>query len=449
MNKQQTEENGRPRIVIVGAGFGGLWAAQSLADAPVEIYLVDRHNYHTFLPLLYQVAAAELEPAQIGYPIRAILRRMQDVHFVLGEVTHVDVHEQIVHTADTALPYEYLILATGSVTRFFGIPGAEEHTFSLKTMEDGIRLRNHILTCFEQASQTADTQRRQQLLTFVVVGGGATGVEYAGALAELIYRPLAKDYPQLDLNDVTVILVEAADSLLTSLPKHLGQYTLERLCSMKVEVRLHTAVSRVTPDAVHLQEGTVIPSQTIVWTAGVGGEETAAASGLEVLPNGRLPVLPTLQLPTHPNIYVIGDLAAFTTEDGATLPMVAPVATQQGTWAAQNIQRQLAGEALRPFHYRDRGHMATIGRNAAVVHIGRFTFKGFIAWIVWLVIHLVNLIGFRNRLMVLINWAWNYLFFEHVVRLILNPQHRQPGEQNDHLSKPAAAQTQATGPGRP
>jgi NADH dehydrogenase len=205
----------------------------------------------------------------------------------------------------------------------------------------------------------------------------------------------------------------------------------------------------VRPDAVHLQDGTVIPSQTIVWTAGVGGEETAAASGLELLPNGRLPVLPTLQLPTHPNIYVIGDLAAFTTEDGTTLPMVAPVATQQGTWAAQNIQRQLTGEALRPFHYRDRGHMATIGRNAAVAHIGRFTFKGFIAWIVWLVIHLVNLIGFRNRLMVLINWAWNYLFFEHVVRLILNPQHHQPGEQNDHLSKPAAAQTQAPGPGRP
>jgi NADH dehydrogenase len=449
MNKQQTREHSRPRIVIVGAGFGGLWAAQSLADAPVEVYLVDRHNYHTFLPLLYQVAAAELEPAQIGYPIRAILRRMQNVHFVLGEVTHVDIQEQIVHTADTALPYEYLILATGSVTRFFGIPGAEEYGFPLKTMEDGIRLRNQILTCFEQASQTADPLLRQQLLTFVVVGGGATGVEYAGALAELIYRPLAKDYPHLELDEVTVMLLEAADSLLTSLPEHLGQYTLERLRNMKVEVRLQTAVSQISPDAVHLQDGTVVPSQTIVWTAGVGGEATAQASGFEVLPDDRLPVLSTLQLPAHANIYVIGDLAAFTTEAGSTLPMVAPVATQQGEWAAQNIQRQLAGEALRPFRYRDRGHMATIGRNAAVAHIGGYAFKGFIAWIIWLVIHLVKLIGFRNRLMVLINWAWNYLFFEHVVRLILNPQHRQPGEPNDNLSEPAAAQTQATGPGGP
>jgi NADH dehydrogenase len=218
---------------------------------------------------------------------------------------------------------------------------------------------------------------------------------------------------------------------------------------MKVEVHLQTAVSQVMPDAVKLQDGIVIPSQTVVWTAGVGGEALAQASGFAVLPNGRLPVLPTLQLPTNSNIYTIGDLAAFTAENGTTLPMVAPVATQQGAWAAQNIQRQLAGETLQPFHYRDRGHMATIGRNAAVAQIGRFTFKGFIAWIMWLVIHLFNLIGFRNRLMVLINWAWNYLFFEHVVRLILNPQHHQPGAENDKLSEPTAAHSQATRPGRP
>ena len=442
-------KNDYPRVVIIGAGFGGLWAARSLAKAPVEVYLVDRHNYHTFLPLLYQVAAAELEPAQIGYPIRATLRQMPNVHFILGEVTHVDVHEQIVHTTNSALPYEYLILATGSITRFFNIPGAEAYGFPLKTMEDGIRLRNHILTCFEQASQTAAADLRQKLLTFVVVGGGATGVEYAGALAELIYRPLAKDYPQLDLNQVTVMLVEAAGTVLANLPHHLSQYTLKRLRHMNVDIHLQTAVSQVTPDAVHLQDGTIIPCQTVVWTAGVGGEATAQASGLGVLPNGRLPVLSTLQLPTHPNIYAIGDLAAFTTANGSTLPMVAPVATQQGNWAAQNIQRQLAGKTLQPFHYRDRGHMATIGRNAAVAHIGRYTFKGFIAWIMWLVIHLVNLIGFRNRLMVLINWAWNYLFFEHVVRLILNPPHPQPGEQNENLPESTPASAQAARPGRP
>jgi NADH dehydrogenase len=218
---------------------------------------------------------------------------------------------------------------------------------------------------------------------------------------------------------------------------------------MKVAVRLQTAVSQVRPEAVHLQDGSVIPSQTVVWTAGVGGEATAQASGLAVLANGRLPVLPSLQLPTHPNIYVIGDLAAFTSEDGATLPMIAPVATQQGEWAAQNIQRQLAGEALRPFQYRDRGHMATIGRNAAVAQIGRFSFKGFIAWMMWLVIHLVKLIGFRNRLMVLINWAWNYLFFEHVVRLILPTHHQQIGVDHDDASEQAAASPQTAGPGSP
>ena len=421
----------RPRIVIVGAGFGGLWAARSLAKIEADIYLVDRHNYHTFLPLLYQVAAAELEPAQIGYPIRAALRQQKNVHFVLGEVTHVDADEQIVHLAETALPYEYLILATGSVSRFFGIPGAEEHGFPLKTMEDGIRLRNHILHCFEQAAQTADPQQRRQLLTFVVVGGGATGVEYAGALSELIHRPLAKDYPHLDLNEVKVMLVEAADNVLSSLPDHLGRYTVERLQNMKVDVRLQTAVQQVTPHSVTLQDGTVIPTNTVVWTAGVGGEETAQASGLEVLRNGRLPVLPTLQHPKHSNIYAIGDLAAFELENGDYLPMVAPVATQQGTWAAQNIQRQMKGGALRPFHYRDRGHMATIGRNKAVAHIGRYTFKGFIAWLMWLVIHLANLIGFRNRLMVLINWAWNYLFFENVVRLILPAQYSEPEKEHE------------------
>ncbi len=430
-----TIANGRPRIAIVGAGFGGLWAARSLAEAPVEVYLIDRHNYHTFLPLLYQVAAAELEPAQIGYPIRATLRQMKNVHFVLGEVTHVDVEEQIVYLTGSTLAYEYLILATGSVSRFFGIPGAEEHGFPLKTMEDGIRLRNHILHCFEQAAQTGDPQQRRQLLTFVVVGGGATGVEYAGALTELIYRPLAKDYPQLNISEVTVMLVEAADNVLTSLPEHLGQYTVERLQSMKVDVRLQTAVQEVTPHTVAFQDGTVIPTNTVVWTAGVGGEETAQASGLDVLGNGRLPVLPTLQHPTHPNIYTIGDLAAFETEDGRHLPMIAPVATQQGTWAAQNIQRQIAGEALRPFHYHDRGHMATIGRNKAVAHIGRYTFKGYIAWLMWLVIHLVNLIGFRNRLMVMINWAWNYLFFENVVRLILPTQHQIYEEGQTSIQK--------------
>jgi NADH dehydrogenase len=445
-NNTMAKQNGRPRVVIIGAGFGGLWAARHLADTAVDVYLLDRNNYHTFFPLLYQVAASELEPTQIGYPIRATLRRMKNVHFVLGEVTHVDIDEQVVHTHERALPYEYLILATGSVSRFFGIPGAAEHSFPLKSMEEGIHLRNHILNCFEQAEQTADPTLRQQLLTFVVVGGGATGVEYAGALSELIHGPLAKDYPSLDMAEVRVILLEAADTLLSMMPSRLSQYTSERLQKMKVDVRLQTPVFGVTETAVFLQDKATISTQTVVWTAGVGGEDTAQASGLSVLKNGRLPVQPTLQLPDHPNIYAIGDLAAFAIDSGDYLPMVAPVATQQGKFAAENIRRQLTGAALQPFSYRDRGQMATIGRNAAVADLGGYAFRGFIAWLFWLIVHLFNLIGYRNRLMVLINWAWNYIFFERLARLILPLQHGRQGDVHG-ISEHAHDSTQADRPG--
>lgn len=420
----------RPHVVIVGAGFGGLWAAKTFENAPVEVTLLDRHNYHTFLPLLYQVAAAEIEPAQIGYPVRTILRGLPHVNFRMAEVVSVDPAGQTIHTTHETIPYDYLILATGSVSRYFGIPGAETHGYSLKTMEEAITLRNHILTNFEQATQTTNPAHRRQLLTFVIVGGGATGVEYAGALAELIYGPLAKDYPHLDITTAQIILLEAQNTLLAHLPHELGHYAVQRLTKMGVKLHLETYVEEVTANQVHLKNSHPIPTNTVVWTAGVGGQPLAQHSALATLNSGRLPVTPTLQLADYPNIYAIGDLAAFATEDGDHLPMVAPVATQQGKTAAQNITHHLAGQPQQPFHYTDKGAMSTIGRNAAVAYIGGRKLKGLVAWWIWLVIHLFNLIGFRNRLLVFINWAWTYWSFEHMVRLILpTPPPQQTSDQ--------------------
>lgn len=418
MNALQTNE--RPQIVIVGAGFGGLWAARVFKKAAVDVLLIDRNNYHTFLPLLYQVAAAELDPSQIGYPVRSIFREYDNVDFLMAEVKRIDPDNKLVHTAERAVPYDYLILATGSISTFFGIPGAAQHTFTMKSVEGGIALRNHILRIFEEASHAADPQIRRKKLTFVVIGGGPSGVEYAGALSELIRGPLSKDYQHLDMDAARVILVEGTQRLLGAFSDSLGVYTRARLEDMQIEVRLGALVSSVTAESVTLNDGTTIGTETAVWTAGVGGEGIGKRSGLDLMTNGTLKVQPSLQLPGFDDIYVIGDLAAFEEEDGRFLPMLAPVAMQQGEHAARNIHRQINAETVEDFEYVDKGSMAVIGRNAAVAQIGTHAFTGYLAWLIWLVVHLVQLIGFRNRLFVLLNWAWTYLFFERMVRIIIS-----------------------------
>jgi NADH dehydrogenase len=414
----------RSRVVIVGAGFGGLWAARALARSPVDVLLVDRNNYHVFLPLLYQVAAAELEPEEIAYPIRSILRRLPNVRFALAEVKKVDLDGRVVESADMAIPYDFLILSVGSTTHFFGVPGAAEHAFPLKDMDQAIALRNHLLCCFERAAHESDADRRQQILTFVIVGGGPTGVEFAGALAELIHRPLVRDYPNLDFCQVRVVLVEAKDSVLPDLPQRLRAYASARLRRMGIEVRVRAVVSQVARDSVRLKDGSTIRTETLIWTAGVRGVPQAQAWGLATARNGRAVSLPTLQVPDHPEAYVIGDLA-HREESGRALPMIAPVAIQQGVAAAQNIARQLAGHGPVAFHYRDPGLMVTIGRNAAVACVRGRCFTGFSAWLLWLSVHIYKLIGFRNRLLVLINWAWDYFLYERAVRLILPSQQRE------------------------
>ena len=285
---------GRRRVVIVGAGFGGLWAARTLARSSVEVLLIDRNNYHTFFPLLYQVGAAELEPEDIAYPVRSILRRLPNVRFVMGQVDKVDLAAQVVQANDREIPYDFLILATGSRPHYFDVPGAAEYVFPLRTLDDGVALRNRILTCFERAVHEADAEKRQRLLTFAIVGGGPTGVEFSGALSELVYGPLKKDYPTLDFERVRVLLLEAGGSLLPNLPERLRSYTLRRLSKIGIEVRLQSVVSQVTPGEVHLKDGSTIPTETVIWTAGVQGDPLARSWGLPTARGGRVSVQPTL-----------------------------------------------------------------------------------------------------------------------------------------------------------
>jgi len=402
----------------VGAGFGGLWAARGLARRPVEVTLLDRNNYHTFFPLLYQVAAAELVPTDIAHPVRSIFRRARNVHVRMAEMTGLDLERRRVETDRGPIPYDYLVLALGSEPSYFGIEGAAEHTFPLRCMDDAVPLRHHVLTRFEAAT-TADPERRERLLTFVVVGGGPTGVEYAGALSELIFGPLLQDFPDVAPHQVRIELVEASDSLLRGMPPELGRYAGERLKRRRVRVRLNAAVEAVDSSSVRIAGGEPVSTETVVWTAGVRGDPRVAAWGLPVGRGGRVPVTEVLSVEGRPEVFVIGDLAYREDERGQPLPQVAQVAIQQGRCVARNILRTVAGERPRAFRYKDPGMLAVIGRNAAVAHVFGFAFRGLVAWLLWLGIHISWLIGFRNRALVLLNWGWNYVFYRRAVRLIL------------------------------
>ncbi len=410
-------ENKRPKVVIIGAGFGGLWAARTLAHSPVDVTVIDRNNYHTFLALLYQVAAAELDAEDIAYPVRSVFWKIPNISFLLAHARRINLKNKRIETDNGNVDYDYLIIGTGSITSTFGVPGVEENAYFLKTLEEAVALKNHIICCFEAASRETDVTRRKCLLTFVIVGGGATGVEYSGALTELIHGPLRKDYPSIDFSEVRIILLEAAEHLVSPMPANLRIYTADQLRRMGVDVRLKTAVADVSPDQAVLKSGEIIPTNTVVWTAGVRGEELAGVSEIPVGRDGRVPVEPTLQVANSPEIYVIGDLASIR-EESRILPMVAQVAIQSGVKSAQNILCQVRGQTPELFQYHDRGSMIAIGRKAAGVAIGNHTFKGFFAWVMWLIIHLFNLIGFRNRLMVFTNWAWDYLLYERAVRYV-------------------------------
>ncbi len=406
-----------PHVVIIGAGFGGLQTARRLAKAPVRVTLVDRRNYHLFQPLLYQVATSGLAPSEIAYPLRAIFRAQRNLEFRLDEVTGIDFDARLVQTKSGQLAYDYLVIAAGASVEYFGLDTLAANAFILKDLPDAVAIRNHLLRVFEQAAVEDDPLVRQSLLTFVVVGAGPTGVESAGAISELIRLVLRRDYPRMDIDDVQILLLEAGGAVLPGFPASLQQATLRELERKHVSVRLKARVAGYDGQEAVLADGQAIPTATLLWSAGVRAAGLVEHLGLQLGRQGRVIVTPTLQVPNRPEVYVIGD-AAYMEEDGQPLPMMAPVAVQQADIAADNILASIKGKPLREFKYRDPGSLATIGRNAAVARIGRWKFKGFLAWLVWLVVHLIGLIGFRNRLVVLINWAWDYFFYDRAVRLI-------------------------------
>ncbi|PLS79464.1 MAG: FAD-dependent oxidoreductase [Chloroflexi bacterium] len=417
-NNGPTPEH-RPRVIIIGGGFGGLQAARSLAHAPVDVLLIDRNNYHGFWPLLYQVATAGIEPEQIAAPIRAIIRRMPNIKFMMAVVESVDRQRREVHTDRGVFPYDQLIVAPGSATNFFGLHNVQEQSIELKDLPDALALRNHIIAKFEQAVSEPDPDRRQQLLTFVVVGGGPTGVELSGAIAELIGYVLRKDYPTLDPRAMRIVLVEAADRILLAFPPTLSRRAQRKLETFGVDIRLNTSVVDYVDEALLLKDGTSLATQTLIWAAGIQGAPLGATLTPSLQRGGRVAVTPELHLPDDPQVWVIGDLAYLTGADGKPYPQLATVAMQQGRLVAKNVLRQLQNLPLQRFRYIDKGSMATVGRRSAVARIWGLNWSGPIAWFLWLAVHLFYVIGFRNRVLVLINWAYNYFTYDRGSRALI------------------------------
>lgn len=413
------------QVVIVGGGFGGLNAAQSLRRSPVEVTLVDRRNFHLFQPLLYQVATGGLSPSNIAVPLRSIVRRQKNCRVFMDEVRGFDLDRRVVKLPDGELPYDSLIVATGSQTGYFGHADWAQIAPGLKSIEDALEIRRRILTAFEAAEREENPARRSALLTFVVVGGGPTGVELAGTLAEITRHTLSKEFRRCQPSDARIVLVDFAPRLLNSFPEDLSAEAMRKLETMLVEVRTHTKVTRLDDRSVALQKdehSELIEADTILWAAGVEasplGRILATAIGCETDRGGRVPVGPDLTVAGHPEVFVIGDLAAARDALGHALPGVAPVAIQQGKYVASLIVARLSGRSLEPFRYVDYGNMATIGRAAAVAQLGRWKFRGLTAWMLWLFIHLIQIVRFENRILVLIQWAWNYFTFNRSARLI-------------------------------
>jgi NADH dehydrogenase len=408
----------RPRVVIAGAGFGGLTCARALKNAPVEVLLVDRNNYHLFTPLLYQVAGALLDPGEIARPVRQLIRPLHNADFRQATITGVDFEQRRLLTDHGPIPYDYLVLATGAQSDYFGNASLAEHTMGLKELDEGLALRNRILSRFEASRWTDDPERRRMLLSFAVVGGGPTGVEMAGAISELIRLVLRKDYRDLDTNEVRVVLIEAAPYVLGPFVPTLRAAALKSLKRKGIEVRLATKVEAVTDSSVQIAGGEEIPAGTVIWTAGVRASDVGEATGAQLVRQSRLKVDNTLQVPGHPVVFVIGDMAGATDGD-AMLPMLIPVAMQAGRHVAACITDMVGNGGAHAFRYKDPGIMATIGRNSAVAQLGVVHLSGFLGWAMWLVVHLVNVISFRSRVVVLINWAWDYLFYDRPIRLIV------------------------------
>ena len=406
-----------PRVVIVGGGFGGLYAARALRREPVEVTIVDRRNHHLFQPLLYQVAMAALSPGDIASPIRWILRRQKNVEVLLAEATGIDVPRRRLLLTDGELAFDYLIVATGAAHAYFGHDEWRAVAPGLKTLEDALEIRRRVLLAYERAERQGEPPLREALLTFVVIGGGPTGVEMAGALAEISRQSLARDFRHIHPESARIILLEGGPSILAAFPQPLREAALRDLQKLGVDVRTNAVVTAVAPGRVSIGSETVM-TETVLWAAGVAASPLGAALGAPTDRAGRVRVQPDLTIPGAPNVFVIGDLASLDGDNGRPLPGVAQVAIQMGQHAVRNILRAIERQPLRPFHYRDLGNMATIGRASAVADFGRFRMTGWFAWLAWLFVHILNLIGFRNRVVVLVQWAWAYVTYQRAIRLI-------------------------------
>jgi NADH:quinone reductase (non-electrogenic) len=410
----------QPRVVVVGGGFGGLYAARALAGRPVRVTLLDRRNHHLFQPLLYQVATAALNPSDIATPLRSVLRHARNITVLLAEVERVDLAARRLVLDRGEIGYDALILAAGAGHSYFGHEDWEVLAPSLKSLEDALEIRRRVLLAYESAEREPDGAEQQALLTFVVVGGGPTGVELAGALAEISRQTIARDFRVIDPTRARIVLLEGGERVLASFPETLSRRAQDSLQRIGVEVRTRAIVTGITADAVWLG-GEQIRARTVLWAAGVAAAPLARTLGVTLDRSGRVPVEPDLSIPGHPDAFAIGDMSLYRTQEGTVLPGLAPVAMQQGTHAADNALRRLDGRPTREFHYRDRGTMATIGRASAVAVVGGVQLSGLPAWLAWLLVHIMFLIGFRNRFLVLFEWAWAYLSWQRGARLITGP----------------------------
>lgn len=414
---QNVSTPNKPRVVIIGAGFGGLQAARALGHAPVEVTVIDRNNHHVFQPLLYQVATAGLSPADISAPIRHILRAQKNTSVIMSEVTGIDLEQQHVLLQDRALPFDYLIVATGATHSYFGHDEWEQYAPGLKTIVDATSVRRKVLLAFEAAEIETDPQRQQALLTFALVGAGPTGVEMAGAIAELAHKALATDFRHIDPKSARILLLEAGPRILPAFPESLANKAQQALNKLGVEVRIGEAVTGIDEDGVIIA-GHHLAAKTVLWTAGVAASPAGKWLHAETDRAGRVKVQSDLSLPEHPHVFVIGDTATLS-EKGKPLPGVAPVAMQEGRYVAKVIGQRVAGKPqAKPFHYFNKGNLATIGRSSGLADFGWLRFSGFIGWFLWLAVHILYLIGFRNRAVVLFQWAWAYFTFQRGARLI-------------------------------
>lgn len=406
-----------PHVVIIGGGFAGINAAKALARAPVRVTVVDRKNHHTFQPLLYQVALAVLSPAEIASPIRAIMKRAGNVQVLLGEVTGFDLQKRLVRMGGIEFGYDYLIIAAGATHAYFGHPEWEKIAPGLKTIEDALEIRRRVLLAFETAERDAITRGIHPDLNFVVVGAGPTGVELAGAIADISKRYMERDFRAIDTRQARIILLEGGPRVLPAFPEDLSASAEKQLKELGVEVRTNAMVTNLEPGCVTVGQER-LSAAVILWGAGVSASPLGEMLGAPTDRAGRVLVSPDLSVPGHPEVLVVGDLAEVKMQDGKLVPGVAPAAIQMGKFAARQIKRSLQNQPREDFHYRDKGTLATIGRSKAVADLGRLHFSGYLAWLAWLFIHLLFLIGFRNRWMVLTEWAWDYITYNHSARLI-------------------------------